>query len=298
MADSRSMMFGPGSLLFESYGDRRGYLLAPVEGLLQLMHPALGRGVEEHSAFYDEPLERLFRSVPQIQGTIFDGKEGLATARRIREFHNGIRGEMPDSGRYHALDPETFFWAHATFVDAPLRSADLYFARPYTFEQKAAFYEEGKQWWAMYGMSSRVVPPSYPDFLAYWDHMIRDVLEPTPAARALVEYFRNAGEMPQPWLPEKLWRLMGPTASQAWLRIGAGALPPSVREMFDLEWTRANQQAFEVFRKAVARTWPVLPYHVRIMPRARRAYRRDGRIGLRAALDRVQSASATASGAA
>ena len=48
------MTFGPGSVLYESYGDRLGYLCAGTTGLLQLMLPALGRGVE-HS---DMPLVR------------------------------------------------------------------------------------------------------------------------------------------------------------------------------------------------------------------------------------------------
>ncbi|WP_067568758.1 oxygenase MpaB family protein [Nocardia acidivorans] len=276
-------MFGPGSLLYESYGDRRGFLVAPVEGLLQLMYPALGRGVEQHSGFYGEPLQRLFRSVPQIQGTLFDGVGAAETAAQVRDFHRDIKGAMPDGSRYHALDPETFFWAHATFLDAPLRTADLYFRKPYTPQEKAALYREGVRWWRMYGLSDRVVPETYPEFQKYWNHTLHNVLQPTPAASELVQFFRTTGSMPQPWVPQAVWRLGGPAMSQAWLRVGAGALPPVVREMFDIPWTRANQVAFDAFRKTVAATWPAMPYPLRIMPRARAAYRRDGRAGLAAA---------------
>ncbi|MFI5783906.1 oxygenase MpaB family protein [Nocardia sp. NPDC051570] len=276
-------MFGPGSLLYESYGDRRGYLVAPVEGLLQLMYPALGRGVEQHSAFYSEPLQRLLRSVPQIQGIIFDGTAAAETAHRVRDFHRDIKGQMPDGSHYHALNPETYFWAHATFLDAAFRVTDLYFARPCSPEQKAALYREGVQWWQMYGLSDRVVPPTYQDFCEYWNHMLHNVIEPTPAARELVRFFRSPETMPQPWVPNLLWRLGSPAMSQAWLRVGVGALPPVVREMFDIPWTRANQAAFDIFRKTIAYTWPVLPYRLRVMPRARAAYRRDGRLGLETA---------------
>ncbi|QIS14916.1 oxygenase MpaB family protein [Nocardia arthritidis] len=282
-------MFGPGSLFYESYGDRRGYLVAPVEGLLQLMYPALGRGVEQHSAFYGEPLQRLFRSVPQIQGTIFDGRAATETAHRIREFHRDIKGAMPDGSRYHALDPETYFWAHATFIDAAFRATDLYFARPYNAEEKAAVYREGVRWWRMYGLSERVVPPTYGDFRDYWDHMLHNVIQPTPAATELVRFFREPGSMPQPWVPRWLWRSTGPLTGLAWLQVGAGALPPVVREMFDIPWTKANQLAFDTFRKTVAYTWPVLPYRLRITPRARAAYRRDGRLGIDAARRRVHA---------
>jgi uncharacterized protein (DUF2236 family) len=279
-------MFGPGSLLYESYGDRRGYLVAPVEGLLQLMHPALGRGVLDHSEFYDEPLERVLRSVPQIQGCVFDGPHAQATATQIREFHRDIKGTMADGTRYHALDPETYFWAHATFLDAIFRASDHFFARPLTHRQKAAFYREGVQWWRMYGLTMRVVPPTYEDFLEYWDHTLRNVLEPTPAAQGLVDFMRSPGAMPQPWLPAPVWRVLAPLGGQAWSRVMAGVMPPVVRETFGMRWTRANAVAFTAFNRAVAFGWPLVPQRLRIMPRARAAYRRDGRIGLRAALAR------------
>ncbi|MEU0876855.1 oxygenase MpaB family protein [Nocardia brasiliensis] len=288
----KHLMFGPGSLLYETYGDRRGYLVAPVEGLLQLMYPALGRGVEQHSAFYSEPLQRLFRSVPQIQGSIFDGLQAAETAGRIRDFHRDIKGAMPDGSRYHALDPETYFWAHATFLDAAFRTGDLYFARPYSLAEKAALYREGVQWWRMYGLSDRVVPPTYQDFTEYWNHMLHNVIEPTPAAAELVRFFRSPADMPQPWVPARIWRLSSPAMSRAWLHVGAGALPPVVREVFDIPWTAANQRVFDAFRRTVAYTWPAAPYRLRVMPRARAAYARDGRIGLRAA--RIRAAGAAA----
>lgn len=43
-----------------------------------------------------------------------------ATGRTVRDFHTGIKGTFPDGERYHALDPETYYWAHATFVDTML----------------------------------------------------------------------------------------------------------------------------------------------------------------------------------
>lgn len=281
--------FGPGSLLYETYGDRRGYLLAPMEGLLQLMYPSLGQGVEEHSAFFTEPWDRLFRSVPQIQGMIYDGPDALHTAAQVRDFHKDIKGTLPDGERYHALDPHTYFWAHATFIDTAWRARDLFAQRPYTRDEKAAVYEEGVQWWRMYGMSMRIVPPSYDEFVEYWEHTINNVLEPTPSARGLIDYFDSAGDMPQPWIPQALWRILAPSVSEAWRQILVGTLPPQVREMYGYRWTRANQLAFDTFRQAVSRTWPLLPEYLRIMPRARAAYRRDGRTGLRVALERAST---------
>ncbi len=278
------MSFGSGSLLFEMYGDRRGYLLAPVTGLMQLMHSDLGRGVEQHSAFYDEPLQRLFRSVPQIQGTIFDGHLAGHTADQIREFHRDIKGTMADGRRYHALDPDTFFWAHATFIDTALRSHELFFARPLSERQKEVVYAEGIAWWQMYGLSMRPVPPTYQDFREYWDHMLADVLQATPAAQGLVDFITRPQTMPQPFVPQPLMKLLGPIGGAAFREVMVGTFPHELREIFGLRWTRANQAAFDGFRKAVAYTFPALPYRARIMPRARAAYAREARIGLPRAL--------------
>jgi uncharacterized protein (DUF2236 family) len=282
------MTFGPGSLLFETMGDRRGMLLAPAEGLMQLMYPALGRGVEQHSAFYDEPLERLFRSVPQIQGTVFDAELAAATARQVRDYHAPIKGEMPDGSRYSALDPDTFFWAHATFIDVIFRASDLFWARPLTHTQRAAYYREGIDWWRMYGLSMRPVPPTYEEFLEYWDHHLENVLEATPSALRLIEFFEQPQTMAQPWIPPALWRAVGPALGLGYREFFVGTVPPRVREICGLRWTRANQVAFDAARAAIARLWPRLPYRVRVMPRARTAYREQGRIGRGAALRRAE----------
>src|SRR5689334_17589808 len=83
---------GPGSMHWRYGGEVRGYLLLVKAGLLQLMLPGLGAGVEQHSDFFNEPWERVLRSVPEIQGTTFDWPHGAATARKIRDFHTEIKG--------------------------------------------------------------------------------------------------------------------------------------------------------------------------------------------------------------
>lgn len=281
------MVFGPGSLLYETYGDRAGFLVAPAVGLMQLMDPDLGRGVEQHSAFYEEPLQRLFRSVPQIQGMVFDGERSAAQAHRVRDFHRDIKGTHPDGRRYHALDPETFFWAHATFVDTLYRGSDLFWRTPLTPAQKARVYDEGVQWWRQYGLSMRVVPPTYDDFRAYWDHRVEHVLQATPAALGLVDFLHSPASMRQPWVPAPLWRAVTPLVSIPARDLALGPLPAVLRERLGFTWTPLQQAGFDAFRRAFAHTWPLLPERVRLMPRARAAYRQRGRLGLDAALERL-----------
>jgi uncharacterized protein (DUF2236 family) len=280
------MTFGPGSVLYESYGDRLGYLCAGTTGLMQLMYPPLGRGVEEHSAFYDEPLDRLLRSVPQIVSIIYDGDLRPHQAERVRDFHRDIKGDMPGSqggGRYHALDPETFFWAHATFVDVAYRIDDLFGGRSMDHARRSAYYLETLEWWRAYGLTMRVAPPTYDAFVEYWDHHVEHVLELTPAAQGLVDFMNRPWSMAQDWVPRPLWVAATRTGGLAARDVAVGAMPPRVRELCGFSWSPAQQKAFDAFRAVVQRTWPLLPERVRLLPAAREAYRRRGRTGLDAA---------------
>lgn len=286
-------MFGPGSILWETYGERLGYLLAPREGLLQLMYPDLGKGVEQHSDFYNEPWERLFRSTPQIVGTIYNGPTAHATADRIRDYHKDIKGTHDDGSRYHALDPDTFFWAHATFIDAVLIANEM-FGKPFTLEEKRLLYTEAVRWWQMYGLSMRPVPSTYDEFDDYWQQHLDEVLQPTVAATRLVEMMRDPASMNQPWIPAPLWKIGAPLGVKGYLWVTAGTLPPSVRETFDMPWSRKDQARFELFRKSVRRTWPLLPDRVRFLAPVREGYRRDGRTSRDEAFERARTKIAAA----
>src|SRR5579863_1000796 len=104
---------GPDSLLWRWAGDNRIGFLGPSIGLLQLMHPAIGAGVLEHSDFFRDPAGRIERSLPLILGVVYD-PPGVPTGATVRGFHRPIKGVDADGRRYHALDPATFWWAHAT----------------------------------------------------------------------------------------------------------------------------------------------------------------------------------------
>ena len=106
-----------------------------------------------------------------------------ATARRIREYHHHITGVDDRGHRYHALDPEVFFWAHATIFDALYQSIEL-FDHPMSESEKERLYAESRQVYRAYGVSDRVVPPDWAGFLAYFDRMCREELVLTPAAKA------------------------------------------------------------------------------------------------------------------
>ena len=52
--------------------DSRIAYLGGTIGLLQTMHPAIGAGLVEHSNFFHDPVDRVFRSLPRILGAVYD----------------------------------------------------------------------------------------------------------------------------------------------------------------------------------------------------------------------------------
>lgn len=98
-------------------GDFRTLLTGGSAGVLQLMYPPLGAAVAAQSDFFGDPFGRVYRSVPQIWATVL-APDGAERARRIRDLHRSIQGTDASGRPFHALDPETYWWAHATFTFA------------------------------------------------------------------------------------------------------------------------------------------------------------------------------------
>jgi uncharacterized protein (DUF2236 family) len=267
-------MPGPGSLHWRYGGEVRGYLLLIKAGLLQLMLPGLSAGVEQHSDFFNEPWERVLRSVPEIQGTTFDWPHGGHTAAKIRDFHTGIKGLDGHGRRYHALDPEIYFWAHATMVDALFQMIDL-FDHPMPAAEREQLYTEACAIFRGYGVSDRAMPRDWAAFRAYFDRMCREELDLTPAALGLLDFARNPPAS-FPLVPTPLYRLLRrPTAKPMWW-LGVATLPEPVRDRIGERWTARDERLFRAFRAAVRRTTPLLPRSLRYTARARAGFRRTG----------------------
>src|SRR4051794_31208046 len=168
---------GPDSILWRYAGDTRIAFMGATIGILQLMHPAIGAGVMEHSDFFDDPLDRVVRSLPAILGAVYDGPEAAATGEWVRHQHDDIKGVDAQGRRYHALTPETYWWAHATFQFMAEQVVDRYDDRRLSTEEREQLYREGLVWYSRYGVSDRAVPSTRADFQERWDHCCGEVLE-------------------------------------------------------------------------------------------------------------------------
>jgi len=265
---------GPGSLLWSIAGDPRSLLTGSAAGIMQLMLPGLGAGVTEHSNFFDDPYDRIFRSIPYIWGSIFsEGDNANGRGRQIRDFHPQIKGTDDQGRRYHALDPDTFWWAHATFTWEFFRAHELYFPGRLDRSHQEQLYAETVTWYRRYGVSDRVVPATLEDFWARFDDICAHELERTPAVSWVLDPSTNPGTGPGPGpsLPGPLSILNGlaATAGAEVMRLMVvGSMPDMVRRRFDLSWSNLDRvryvgvcAAFQaadpaVRRGALSSLWP------------------------------------------
>ena len=255
---------GPGSVLWRVAGDGRGLLTGTAAGIMQLMHPGLGAGVVDHSAFFTDPWGRILRSIPQIWGTIFsaDDGEGDQRGRAIRDLHPHIKGTDDQGRRYHALDPDVFWWAHATFTWEFLRAAELFFPFPLRRREQEQLYLESITWYQRYGVSDRPVPSDLTAFERRFDEICRTELELTPAAARALRPPKSSPKVPTN-LPSAL-AFAEPVVAKAkgeTLRLTTfGSMPDVVRRRFEIPWTVLDRAHFTGLALAIRGLGVVLPH--------------------------------------
>jgi uncharacterized protein (DUF2236 family) len=240
----------------------------------------------EHSDFFGDPYGRVFRSLPRILGAVYDGPDAAVTGTEVRDFHCSIKGVDDHGRRYHALDPETFWWAHATFQYMAEQVADRFDAHRLTPDEREQLYREGVEWYRRYGVSDRSVPPDRTAFQEKWDHYCAEVLEMTPAAEWVLGTLRRPVLSAEPLLPPHL-AVLRPLARVEPVRLSVfrlvrvsafGGLPPRVRERFDIPWSGVDALSLRTVELAVRRAWPLLPESTRWQPRALAGWQRTNAV--------------------
>jgi len=247
---------GPGSLLWRLASDWRSGLSGLSAGILQLAWPHLGLGVEEHSAFFQEPWDRIHRSVPRIWATIF-ADDADDRGRGIRDLHRDIKGTDADGRRYHALDPDTFWWAHATFTWEMFQTADQWDHRRLSPARREQLYQETVTWYRRYGVSDRPVPPDVRAFEARWDEICRTRLELTPTAARAIDMALHERVAP-PGVPGPVAAVTTPVMSL----LAIGGLPRVVRDRFGIPWSTVDELRLLAVRQAVRDAGRVVPHRL------------------------------------
>lgn len=279
MMDERDAgLFGPTSEAWRL--NREAMLLlgaGPRALLMQIAHPAVAAGVDEHSDFRADPWRRLAATLRSYL-TIVYGTSTVAHAeiRRLNALHRGIVGPG-----YSARDPELALWVHATLIDSTIVANDTWI-EPLSRERRAAFYLETRPIGLAFGVPDTLLPPDLGAFEAYVDGMLAPdgPVAVSAVARELAEVILHPPLAPLArWLPEVpqagtvLARV--PPAVYDWtLWPAVGLLPEIVRRGYRLRWGR-SEQLVSRWLLAGWRAWrPVLPESFRQMPQALAADRR------------------------
>ncbi|MDQ6641995.1 MAG: DUF2236 domain-containing protein [Actinomycetota bacterium] len=256
---------GPSSLVWQYFGDTRMILLGPRAAVLQNMLPELGQGVEDHSVWFAETLSRLQRSIPPIFNTVY-GRDPRTAGHQVRDFHRPIKGRLPDGRHYSALNPDTYYWAHACFVEHLITATDT-FIRRLSEAEKEQIFRESITWFDRYGLRAPRTPQTYAEFRAYFDDALACRLVAHRTASYGVGYATKGWPRPE-HLPRPVWWLIRRPVDAISSSITVGGMPPPAREILGLPWDERRERRYRRFAAAMRRLRPVID----LLPRSRRMH--------------------------
>ena len=249
--------------------------------LLQIAHPAVAAGVNDHSDFRADPWRRLAGTLRSYL-TIVYGSTGAARAeiRRLNTLHRGITGPG-----YAARDPELSLWVHATLVDSTMAVADAWL-EPLSQERRAAYYAETLPIGRAFGVPDALLPPD----VAAFDRYVAAMLAPDGPVRVSPIARELAGVILRPPLAPLAPLLPLPTAAARAVlaRVPRGDLcldPVAVGRAVAADPSATTTALRGAPRERVVSAWlvagfrawrPLLPASFRQMPKALAADRRMG----------------------
>ncbi|MFS8198356.1 oxygenase MpaB family protein [Streptomyces sp. CWNU-52B] len=261
----------PGTILWDIAGDIRLLLSLPAALVLQVAHPAVGAGVDEHSVFRTDPWGRAERSLESLQLWVYGGDRAIEEGRRLRRLHKTISGTDTRGRPYHALTPTYYAWVHATAYPVFLRAA-RYLSHPLSPEDERRLYDELLHLGAILGIKARDMPRTPEEFWPYFDAMIQDELERTAVSGELLDPRRGIPPPPGSGaLVRRLWPLFSRPLAGLHVFVTTGLLPPAVRERLGLVWRPRDERRLRLFGAVVRTLVPLLPERLRFLPTARAA---------------------------
>ena len=292
-------LYGPASEAWRL--NREAALLlgaGPRALLLQVAHPLVAEGVDQHSDLRSDPWGRLSGTLRSYLRIVY-GPTTVARAeiRRLNGLHRGVTGPVRDAtaaarlgGAYAARDPDLALWVHATLVDSTLAAIDAWLG-PVPAERRERFYAETLVVGRLFGIPDDRLPQDVTAFDAYVAGMLAPSgpVHPTATARQLASMIlrpplaplvergpvaRRLGVAAAP--VAALLRLV-PSGAVGWLFVPAiGLLPAATRVEYGLPWG-PRERAIEAWLVGVWRaSLPAIPPRWRWFPQTITALERTG----------------------
>jgi uncharacterized protein (DUF2236 family) len=218
--------------------------------LLQLAHPAVAQGVEDHSDFKGNPFKRLLGTLEATYAVVF-GSEELArgVGQRIHWIH-----EMVTGPGYEANDPLNLMWVHATLCDTALRCYTT-LVEPLSAADEETYYQEMQRVAEVFGVAIADQPATLADFRSYIDRTVA-TMDVTAVGKDLATFIL------EPTLPFRLQVPLSPVL-RLQRRFTLGTIPPSIREQLGVAWTADDQARFERSERRARAVFRATPRSVR-----------------------------------
>ena len=241
---------------------------------MQIAHPLIAEGVDQHSDFRADPWRRLRATLRSYLAIVYGSTSAArAEIRRLNALHRGVSGPVRDpqarriSGAttYDARDPALALWVHATLIDATIVAHDAWIA-PLGRADRARYYEETRPIGRAFGIPDHLLPADLDAFEAYLAGQLGPdgPIRVTPTARELARVV--LGPPLGPLHP--LLRTV-PSVAYGWtLWPAVQLLPPGIRADYGLRWGPL-ERGVAGWLTVGFRAWrPALPLGWRTMPQA------------------------------
>jgi uncharacterized protein (DUF2236 family) len=260
------------SITWRYAGDARVLPFLGRAFLLQAAHPTIAAGIAEHSNFKDDPFGRLSRSYGLVLRAVY-APDGERVGADIRAAHRQIKGVRADGRRYHAYEPEAYFWVLATGYDTLVVTANRFLRPMAEAEQRRAFFEM-RELGRRLGLRDRDMPETLVRFREWYAWMLENRIENSQTVRDVLATIRHPN--PPVGFPGPLWpapRFLG--AQLAWPAT-VGTLAAAVRERLEVPWSAVDATKLALLSR-VYRASRLVPDRWYRLPPARAAFARCAR---------------------
>lgn len=182
---------GPEGMLWHFLADRRYLFVLPRAVCLLLLHPAIAAGISEHALMRKRIWLHKKRTFTQAVNYAYSEAD---MRPQMRFAHEHVKGVDTLGHKYHALNPDLFHFQHSAYVESLVFMVNT-FIRRLDAQEHEQLYRECCAWYRRYGVSTRPLPATWPEFVEYFE----DYCQSNLMSGAHFEPFREQILTPTDW---------------------------------------------------------------------------------------------------